>query len=356
MPRSFAKWLAFAPAALLAALLSLAGCGGTTPATTLSLPGDKGANSSPVELLNVSCDPTRELWKDIDEQFSKQYEAKTGRKVTIEQSHGGSSAQARAVNEGQPADVVSLAMWPDTDLIRRNGLIAEGWENRLPEKSLPYYSTIVFVVRKGNPKNVHDWPDLAKPGVEIITPHPKTSGNGKLSFLAAWGSVVTRGGSTADAEKFLSTIYDAEHTKVLDSAARAATMTFSKKNIGDVHLTWENEALLEVQQSKGELELVYPPVSFRAEPQVAWVDANVKKKSTEEVAKAFLEFLYTPEAQATIAKNFYRPNAQDSRDKYADQFHPVKLYGIADVAQSWDDANEKFFKEGALFDQIMAKR
>jgi sulfate transport system substrate-binding protein len=314
------------------------------------------AGGESIELLNVSCDPTRELWQAINDKFTKQYQAKTGREVTIKQSHGGSSSQARAVNDGLEADVVSLAMFPDTDLIRKSGLIADGWVDRLPEKSLPYYSTIVFVVRKGNPKHVHDWPDLAKPNVEIITPNPKTSGNGKLSFVAAWGAVVTRGGSQADAEKFLTTIYDKDHTIILDTAARAATQTFSKKNLGDVHLTWENEAQQEVADSKGELELVYPPVSFRAEPQVAWVDDNVKRHKSEDVAKAYLEFLYTPEAQEIISKNFYRPNAGGSREQYANKLPAIKLYDIHDVAKDWDDAYQRFFNEGALFDQIMEKR
>ena len=314
------------------------------------------ASGESIELLNVACDPTRELWQAINDKFTKQYQAKTGREVTIKQSHGGSSSQARAVNDGLEADVVSLAMFPDTDLIRKSGLIADGWVDRLPEKSLPYYSTIVFVVRKGNPKQIHDWPDLAKPNVEIITPNPKTSGNGKLSFLAAWGAVVTRGGSQADAEKFLTTLYDKDHTIVLDTAARAATQTFSKKGLGDVHLTWENEAQQEVADSKGELELVYPPVSFRAEPQVAWVDENVKRHKSEDVAKAYLEFMYTPEAQEIISKNFYRPNAAASREQYANKLPAIKLYDIHDVAKDWDSAYQQFFNEGALFDQIMAKR
>src|SRR5262249_53713944 len=196
---------------------------------------------------------------------------------------------------GLEADVISLAMWPDTDLIRRSGLIDKGWEDRLPEHSLPYYSTIVFVVRKGNPKGIHDWADIVKPGVEIVTPHPKTSGNGKLSFLAAYGSVLSRGGSEEQAKDLVTKLY--HQTPVLDTAARAATITFSKKNIGDVHLTWENEGQQEVADSKGELELVYPPVSFRAEPHVTWVDENVKKHGTADVAEAYLEFLYTPIAQ-----------------------------------------------------------
>jgi sulfate/thiosulfate-binding protein len=252
------------------------------------------------------------------------------------------------------ADVVSLAMWPDTDLIRRSGLIAEGWENRLPERSLPYYSTIVFVVRKGNPKNIHEWSDIVKPGVQIITPNPKTSGNGKLSFLAAWGAVLANGGTEADAKEFLTKLY--KQAPVLDTAARASTMTFSKKNIGDVHLTWENEGQLEVRESNGALELVYPSVSIRAEPHITWVDENVKRHGTLEIAKAYLEYLYTPEAQATMAKHFYRPNGKDSREQHADKFAPIKLFEITAVAKDWDDANKRFFDDGAFFDQIFEKR
>jgi sulfate/thiosulfate-binding protein len=326
------------------------GCGSTSTAS----PSAAAPSKAPLELLNVSCDPTRELWEDINKQFAADYAKKTGQVVAVKQSHGGSSSQARAVNDGLEADIVSLAMFTDTDLLRRGGLVAEGWKDRSPEKSLPYYSTIVFVVRKGNPKNIHDWPDIVKDGVEIITPNPKTSGNGKLSFLAAWGATTTRGGSQKDAEAFVTKLY--EHTKVLDAAARAATLTFSKKNIGDVHLTWENEGKQEVDDSKGELELIYPPVSFRAEPEVTWVDANVKKHGTEAAAKAFVEFLYTSEAQAAIAKHFYRPNAKDSREQYADKFPQLKLFGITDIATNWDDASKRFFDDGGLFDKIFEKK
>ena len=300
--------------------------------------------------------PNARVVAALNTEFSQQYRARTGSTVNINQSHGGSSAQARLVNDGLQADVVTLALWADTDSIRQNGLIADGWENRLPDRSLPYYSTIVFVVRKGNPKQVRDWPDLVKPGVEIITPNPKTSGNGKLSFLAAWGSVIARGGSEWQARQYLTQLYGQDHTKVLDIGARGATTTFAKKNIGDVHITWENEAQLEVQEAQGELELVYPPISIRAEPFVAWVDKVVKKKGTEEAAKAYLQFLYTPEAQATIAKHFYRPNAVQSRDQFAAAFPAIKLIEITTIAKDWGDANQRFFADGAIFDQIFAVR
>ena len=308
------------------------------------------ARAASVELLNVSYDPTRELWRDINASFVPDYEKKTGTTLEIKQSHGGSGTQARAVIDGLEADVVTLAMWPDTDAIRKAGQIEAGWEKRLPNDSLPYTSTAVFVVRKGNPKGIKDWPDLVKPGVEIVTPNPKTSGNGKVSFLAAWGSVTQRGGSDADALAFVKQLY--EHVPVLDLGARGSTTTFVQKKIGDVHITWENEAHLETQEAGGEVEIVYPPISFLAEPKVAWVDANVKRKHTEAAAKAYLEYLYTPEGQAIIAKNFYRPIDPAVRAKYAAEFPDIKLFPVTAVAKSWDDAYDRFFSEGKLFDSF----
>ena len=221
------------------------------------------------------------------------------------QSHGGSGSQARAVADGLDADVVTLGLFPDTDAVRKAGKIDPGWEGRLPNRSLPYTSTIVFVVRRGNPKQVRDWPDLARDGVEVITPNPKTSGNGKWSFLALWGSVTTRGGSEAQAAEFVERVY--RRVPVLDAAARGATMTFAQKKLGDVHLTWENEAVLEVEEARGALEIVYPPVSVLAEPPVAVVDAVVRRKGTTAVATAYLQYLYTEEAQEVIARHHYRP-------------------------------------------------
>jgi len=308
------------------------------------------ARAATLELLNVSYDPTRELWRDINAAFTPKYQAQSGNTLEIKQSHGGSTTQARAVIDGLEADVVSLALWSDTDAIRKAGQIAQGWESRLPNNSLPYTSTIVFVVRKGNPKGIKDWPDLVKSGIEIVTPNPKTSGNGKLSFLAAWGSVTQRGGSEADALAFVKQLY--EHVPVLDLGARASTTTFVQKRIGDVHLTWENEARLEVQEASGDVEIVYPPISVLAEPHVAWVDANVKRKGTEAAAKAYLEFLYTDEGQLIIAKNFYRPINPAVRQRYAAEFPDIKLFPVTAVAKSWDDAYDKFFNEGKLFDSL----
>ena len=303
-----------------------------------------------VELLNASYDPTRELWRQLNERFIADYAKSPGGQLTIKQSHGGSSAQARAVIDGLEADVVTLALEPDTDAIRKAGLIGDGWQKRLPNGSVPYTSTIVFVVRKGNPKGIKDWPDLVKPGIQIITPSPKTSGNGKLAFLAAWGSVVSRGGSEAAALDYVTKLY--KQVPVLDSGARGSTTTFAQKKLGDVHLTWENEAHLEVDEAKGELEIVNPPVSILATPPVAVVDANVKRHGTEAAAKAYLEFLYTDEAQEIIAKNAYRPVKPEVLARHKGDLPDLKLFQITAIAKDWGDAFDKFFGEGKVFDSI----
>jgi sulfate transport system substrate-binding protein len=328
--------------ASLAGLVLAAGCFKSSP--------DGRSEAGDVELLNVSYDPTRELWRDLNALFVPQFEKDTGRHLQIRQSHGGSGSQARAVIDGLEADVVTLALWSDTDALRARGLLAEGWEKRLPNNSLPYLSTIVFVVRKGNPKEIKDWPDLARPGVEVITPSPKTSGNGKLSFLAAWGAVRRRGGSEDDARDFVTRLY--RQAPVLDPAARGATVTFSHKKIGDVHLTWENEAHLEVAESGGALEIVYPPLSIRAEPHVAVVDANVDHKDTRAAAEAYLRFLYTPEAQEVIARHHYRPTDPAVLARHAAGFPAIDLFPVTAAADSWADAQQKFFAEGGVFDRI----
>jgi len=307
-----------------------------------------------IQLLNVSNDPTRELWKELDETFTEEYKSPNGGTVEIKQSHGGSSSQARAVIDGLDADLVSLAMWYDVDAISRAGLISKSWEERLPNKSCPYNSLIVFVVRKGNPKQIKDWPDLAKEGVEVITPNPKTSGNGKLSFLGAWGSVLKRGGNADQAKELVSKLY--AHTPVLDTAARAATTTFAQKKIGDVHLTWEGEAHLEVQESKGELEIVYPPLTIKVDLPVALVDTNVEKKGSGAAVDAFLRFLYTDKAQEIFAKHWYRPYKQEILAKHAESLPIVETFQLEDIEKSWDDAAAHFFAEGALFDQIYAEK
>lgn len=303
------------------------------------------------ELLNVSYDPTRELWRDLNKGFRNHYQHETGAPLIIHQSHGGSSSQARAVMDGLAADVVTLALWSDTDAISRKGLIDKNWQKRLPNDSLPYYSTLVFVVRKGNPKGIRDWPDLLKPGVEVITPNPKTSGNGKLSFLAAWGAVLQKPGATeADARAYVTELY--KHVPVLATGARGATTTFAQEMIGDVHLTWENEGHLEVTEAHGELELIYPSVSIRAEPFVAWVDANIDRRGTRAAAEAYLKYLYTDEAQETIAKHWYRPINKAIRDRHVDELPELKLFEVTVTARDWDDAQKKFFGDGAVFDQI----
>jgi len=317
------------------------------------LPGLGAGSASVAEeitLLNVSYDPTRELWRDINEHFIPTYEKQTGNKLSIKQSHGGSSTQARAVIDGLEADVVTIASIIDTDAISKKGLISEGWVDRLPHRSLPYYSTIVFVVRKGNPKGIKDWPDLVKPGVEIITPNPKTSGNGYLSFFSAWGSVVLRGGSRDDAVDYVTKLY--KQVPVLDSGARGATTTFVQKKIGDVHLAWENEAHLEVREAKGQLDLVYPPISIRAEPHVSVVDANVDRRKTRAAAEAYLKYLYTGEAQEIIAKHFYRPSDDAILSKHAATFPNIKLFAITEIAKDFPDAHKQFIGEGGVFDTI----
>jgi sulfate/thiosulfate-binding protein len=306
--------------------------------------------ASELELLNVSYDPTRELWRQINEKFAPAYEKSANVKLSIRQSHGGSGSQARAVVDGLEADVVTLAMWPDTDAIRKAGLIDDGWEKKLPNNSVPYTSTIVFVVRKGNPKHITDWTDLVKPGVEIVTPNPKTSGNGKFSFLAAWGAVKKRGGSDAAALDFVTQLY--RQTPVLDLGARGSTVTFVQKHLGDVHLTWENEAHLEVEEAKGEVEIVYPPLSILAEPPVAVVDANAKRKGAEAAARAYLEFLYGDEGQEIIAKNYYRPINEAVLERHAAAFPSIERFPVTLTARDWNDAYDKFFNDGKIFDGI----
>jgi sulfate transport system substrate-binding protein len=312
--------------------------------------GKGDSTTGEVELLNVSYDPTRELWRDLNALFIRRYEENTGERVTIRQSHGGSGTQARAVIDGLEADVVTLALWSDTDAIRKKGLIRAGWEERLPRHSLPYFSTIVFVVRKGNPKSIHDWPDLVREGVRVITPSPKTSGNGKLSFLAAWGSVIYSGGTDAAAENYVRQLY--QRVPVLDSGARGATMTFTQKGLGDVHLTWENEAYLEVEEAAGKLEMVYPSASIRAEPYVAVVDAVADRKGTRVVAEAYLRSTYTPEAQEVIARHHCRPVDETVLTRHRDELPDLPLFPVTAVAKDWDDAQHKFFAEGAVFDRI----
>ncbi len=322
------------------------GCGGAVGASA------GGQASGPVTLLNVSYDPTRELYRDINAAFATRYEQEHGRRVDIKQSHASSGSQARAVIDGLEADVVTLAVWPDVDAVSRSGLVKSDWQSRLANDSVPYHSLVVFVVRKGNPKAIRDWPDLVRDDVSIITPNPKTSGNGKYSFLAAWGSVIAAGGSEEEAERFVAEIY--RRTPVLDTGARAATATFSQKGIGDVHLTFENEAWLEVEEAGGELEIVYPSRSIRVDPPVAVVDTTVDRRGTRHAAEAYLAFLYSPEGRAIVAKHHYRPHGDDlPPPPNASSWPVVETFTIREVG-GWDTAMKRFFGEGGVFDSIYA--
>lgn len=299
-----------------------------------------------LDLLHVSYDPTRELWRDMNERFIEHYHGTQGARPTIRQSHGGSTSQARSVLDGLDADLVSLALWNDVDALQQKGLVAAGWDERKP----PYYSTIVFVVRRGNPRQIKDWPDLVRDDVSIITPNPKTSGNGKLSLLAAWGAVLERGGAEADALTYITELY--RRVPVLDSGARGATTTFAQKGIGDVHLAWENEAQFELAEANGALEVIYPSVSIRAEPPVAVVTANAQRKGTYAVAEAYVRFLYTEAAQEIIARHHYRPGLERVLQRHGDRFPGIRLFEITRVARDWNAAQEKFFAEGGVFDRI----
>ena len=308
-------------------------------------------DNSPNQILNVSYDPTRELYAAIDKTFVDEFRKKTGVTVEVKQSHGGSGRQATEVIKGhEKANVVSLALPSDVDALRKRGLIASDWQNRLPNHSVPYTSTIVFVVEKDNPLGIHDWPDLIKDGVDIINPNPRTSGNGKLTVLAAWGSVTTRGGSEQEASDYVRALLS--HVKVADSGARGAATTFSTEKIGDVHLTWENEALREVAENKDQFEIVYPPVSILAEPAVTWVDANLKDKKLASYAKSYLEYLYTDPAQETVAQYGYRPLKPEILAKHADRLPPINLFPITAIAKSWYDAQEKFFGSNGIYDVV----
>jgi sulfate transport system substrate-binding protein len=308
------------------------------------------SQSADKALLNVSYDPTRELWRDINREFRAEYERETGKRIAISQSHGASGSQARAVIDGLEADVVSLALWSDTDQLRKNGLLVSDWDQP-PHRTLPYYSTIVFVVRAGNPKNIHDWDDFTRADVSIITPNPKTSGNGKLSLLAAWGARLKAGKTEAEAEQYVAELF--RHAPVLDTGARGAAMTFAQKKIGDVHLTWENEAHLEVNESNGALKIIYPRWSIRAEPHVALVDANVDRRGTREVAQKYIDFCFTPAGQRIIAKHYYRP-ADDAYRSPAMQ--DVNLFDLSLVAKDWGEAQKRFFADGGVFDRIYQKK
>ncbi len=323
-----------------------------TAATVLAVTATGIAQS--VELLNVSYDPTREFYIELNNAFAKHWKEKTGQDVKINQSHGGSSKQARSVIDGLEADVVTLALAADIDAIAKRGLLPEDWQGKLAENSAPYQSTLAFLVRKGNPKGIKNWDDLIKPGVEVITPNPKTSGVARWNFLAAYGWALKEfGGDETKAKEYITALY--KNVPVLDSGARGASTTFQERGIGDVLINWENELLLALKEHGDEYEIVVPSLSILAEPTVALVDKNVDKKKTREVAQAYLDYLYSDEGQNIAGKHFYRPSNPAVLAKYKDQYPDLTLFTINDVFGGWTAATDKFFVDGAIFDQIYTK-
>lgn len=320
------------------------------------LAGGTGTFAASV-LLNVSYDPTREFYQEINDAFSQHWRHLTGEIVTILMSHGGSGKQARSVIDGLEADVVTLALAFDIDVIAAlSGLVPADWQFRLPYNSAPYTSTIVFLVRKGNPRGIRDWDDLVRPGVAVISPNPKSSGGARWNYLAAWGYALKRWpGNDAKAEEFVGRLFG--NVPVLDSGARAATMTFVQRGIGDVLLAWENEALLAVERFGGDrFEVVLPSVSILAEPCVALVEKMARKHGTEVLAQAYLEFLYTPDGQEIAARHFYRPRLEQIALRYRQRFPPLELLTVAGIAGSWRNAQTRHFADGALFDRIFQQR
>jgi sulfate transport system substrate-binding protein len=319
----------------------------------LSMLSPDTVSAKDITLLNVSYDPTRELYQEFNTAFSKYWLEKTGDKVEVRASHGGSGKQGRAVIDGLGADVVTLALAYDIDAIAEKGqLLPLDWQKRLPNNSSPYTSTIVFLVRKGNPKGIKDWDDLVKPGLSVITPNPKTSGGARWNYLAAWGYALTKfGGKESEARDYVSRLY--KNVPVLDSGARGATTTFVQRGIGDVLIAWENEAILSLKEAGGaQFEIISPSVSILAEPPVTWVDKVVVKHGTLEVAKAYLEYLYSPEGQEIAARNYYRPRLESVARKHADTFSKLGLFTIDERFGGWQKAQKTHFSEGGIFDQI----
>jgi sulfate/thiosulfate transport system substrate-binding protein len=306
-------------------------------------------------LLNVSYDPTRELYVEYNAAFAKHWKAKTGQDVTVKQSHGGSGRQARSVIDGLDADVVTLALAGDIDALYSNGgWIPKDWQKRLPYNSSPYTSTIVLVVRQGNPKNIKDWDDLVRPGVSVITPNPKTSGGARWNYLAAWEYARRKYGSEAKAKDFVAKLYS--NVPVLDTGARGSSVTFAQRGQGDVFLSWENEAYLLEKEFGNKVDFVYPSLSILAEPPVTVVDKNVDKKGTRAVAEEYLKFLYTEESQDIIGKHFYRPQSAKAQLKYAKQLPKLNLFTLEQAFGNWDKATKEHFIDGASFDQIYTKK
>ena len=308
-----------------------------------------------VELLNVSYDPTRELYVEFNAAFAKHWKAKTGQEVTIKQSHGGSGKQARGIIDGLDADVATLALAGDTDALHNNGkLIPKDWQKRLPHNSSPYTSTIILVVREGNPKGIKDWDDLTRAGIKVITPNPKTSGGARWNYLAAWEFAKRKYGGEAQARDFVKKLY--ENVPVLDTGARGSSITFAQRNQGDVFISWENEAYLLEKEFGTKFDIVYPSLSILAEPAVTVVDKTVDRKGTRQVAQAYLEYLYSDEGQDIAGKNFYRPISAKAQAKYAKQFPKLNLFSIDQAFGGWSQATQAHFADGASFDQIYTKK
>ncbi|MBX3610742.1 MAG: sulfate ABC transporter substrate-binding protein [Hydrogenophaga sp.] len=326
-----------------------------TTALSLTLGTVQAQTSAPVTLLNVSYDPTRELYVEVNAAFAKHWKARTGQDVTIKQSHGGSGRQARSIIDGLDADVATLALAGDTDALHNNGQwIPKDWQKRLPQNSSPYTSTIVLVTRAGNPKNIKDWEDLIRPDVKVITPNPKTSGGARWNYLAAWEFAKRKYGNDDRAKEFVAKLY--ANVPVLDTGARGASVTFAQRNQGDVFISWENEAYLLEKEFGNKVDFIYPSLTILAEPAVTVVDKNVDRRGTRAVAQAYLEFLYTEEAQDIIGKHFYRPRSEKAQARYARQLPKVNLFTIDQAFGGWEQAAKVHFVDGGSFDQIYTRK
>jgi sulfate transport system substrate-binding protein len=327
---------------------------GLLASLALALAAGSVQAQAPVSLLNVSYDPTRELYAEFNQAFAKHWKAKTGQDVSIRQSHGGSGKQARSVIDGNDADVVTLALAGDVDALHANGkLIPKDWQKRLPHNSSPYTSTIVLVVRAGNPKGIKDWDDLVRPDIKVITPNPKTSGGARWNYLAAWEFAKRQYGSDARARAFVAHLY--KNVPVLDTGARGSSVTFAQRNQGDVFISWENEAHLLEKEFGNRVDIVYPSLSILAEPPVAWVDKNVDRKGTRAVAQAYLEYLYSDEAQDLAGKHFYRPRHEKFLAKYVAKLPKMQLFTLEKAFGSWEQVSKEHFADGGIFDQIYAR-
>lgn len=336
---------------IVALAIALGGCSAASQGTETG-GTEAGGSAQAVELLNVSYDPTREFYQEINTEFAQEWKAKTGQSVTVKQSHGGSGKQSRSVIDGLEADVVTLALAYDIDALAERELIPADWQKRLPDNSSPYTSTIVFLVRKGNPKQIKDWDDLVKPGISVITPNPKTSGGARWNYLAAWGYALKKnGGDEAKAKEFVAALF--KNVPVLDSGARGSTTTFVERGIGDVLIAWENEAYLAVNElGKDKFEIVNPSISILAEPPVTIVDKNVEKHKTKEVAEAYLQFLYTKKGQEIAAKNYYRPRSEEVLKAHTPAFPEIELFTIDELFGGWTKAQQTHFSDQGVFDQL----